>query len=690
MAQARVTDYFAQNKKGGVDRVLRSKRQKNEAAGEAVVLGGPAGTGGASRTARSRRKNADCPAAAGLELVEPSAIVQARASRSKRAAPDSGGDGEVAEGEIKSDTAAGSAGVSADGLPAGPEDNPPVGPPRTPKRSSSQAEFDLSSEVFCRRTGHSSAKKRARADADGEASAAGASGAVKKSARKKLLLLKDGETQEQVSGPTLQLASPLSVDKKVKNLVNRSAGSSPVCQRDGAGSGKPLSLEDMGALRARLQKIKERDQLVGRSHPASTPAPPAAELKARLDRARELGAKTQRRKEEKSAEVENELDPVESEKVPAYQRYHTLAQDVPPGLSLPYKYKMLAEMFRCLDTIVSILFNRSETATFAKVKQGVQDMMHKRFEESHVGQIKTVYPTAYTFRQEKNIPTFSDRVKQSSYQLTIEPVIDMEEKSDARPQLSASHLLERRRGFHQRLVTIVKEHHKAFLDSLTPPLSVPDDKLTRWHPRFNVDQVPNIPACELPQPPQVDRLTTAQEVLNKARSLMTPKMEKALANMALKTAESLGAADKQESSPKPAPATPSALRGVSQSLLERIRAKEAQKLQAMMTRDPQQEERLLMMSRLGELARILRNVFVAEKKPALIMELACNRVIASHRSLMTTGEMEKHLKLLSELTPEWLAIHPVRKDLYLKLNKNMDLNVVLEQLSQKAKAEERC
>lgn len=73
-----------------------------------------------------------------------------------------------------------------------------------------------------------------------------------------------------------------------------------------------------------------------------------------------------------------------------------------------------------------------------------------------------------------------------------------------------------------------------------------------------------------------------------------------------------------------------------------IRAKEAQKIQAAMTRNPAQEERLLMMSRLGELARILRNVFVAEKKPAMIMELACGRVTASYRSALSTGEQKRH------------------------------------------------
>ncbi len=49
---------------------------------------------------------------------------------------------------------------------------------------------------------------------------------------------------------------------------------------------------------------------------------------------------------------------------------------------------------------------------------------HRRFEESHLGKIKTVYPSAYTFRQEKNIPSFSATAKRSSYQLTVEPVIE--------------------------------------------------------------------------------------------------------------------------------------------------------------------------------------------------------------------------------------------------------------------------
>ncbi|XP_029623044.1 DNA replication factor Cdt1 [Salmo trutta] len=576
--------------------------------------------------------------------------------------------------------------------------------PRTPKRTSADAEFDIGSTVFTTTADHIIAKKRLRIGAKKHSIAAGTSPGrfkvVPKSVRKKLILFKDDEKETHpVVKDVPQVPYSLPVDKESKNLVNRSANHSPTGKPHVQGSSTPkeghktFSKEDAAALKFQLQKIKDQTR-EAENLPSTAPESTAPDLKTKLARVKELAAKAQHRKEERLAEArsteENNRPKTEDgDKLPAYQRYHTLAQDAPPGLTLPFKYKLLAGMFRSMDTIVGMLFNRSETVTFAKVKQGVQDMMHKRFEETHVGQIMTVYPTAYHFRQERNIPTFSATVKKSSYQLTVEPVIEAD-KSKA--VLAASRLLERRSIFHQNLVSIVKGHHKAFLAKLNPPIRVPDDKLTRWHPRFNVDEVPNVLPGELPQPPQgAEKLTTAQEVLDKARSMMTPKMEKALANVVLKTAEMVCV---KEQGPVPqtpvAPAeTHSALKGVSQSLLERIRAKEAQKLQAAMTRNPQQEERLVMMSRLGELARILRNVFVAEMKPALIMEVACNRMISSYRSAMNTGDMELHLRLLAELTPEWLTIHTIRKDFYLKLDKTMDLNVVLEKLKQKTKEEER-
>ncbi|MBZ3872173.1 DNA replication factor Cdt1 [Sciurus carolinensis] len=419
-----------------------------------------------------------------------------------------------------------------------------------------------------------------------------------------------------------------------------------------------------------------------------------SELQSCLQRARALGARAQalRASAQKAAEepstveVEGPAEQPCGEKAPAYQRFHALAQPGPPSLVLPYKYQVLAEMFRSMDTIVGMLHNRSETVTFAKVKQGVQDMIRRRFEEHNVGQIKTVYPESYRFRQERGIPTFRDGVRRSDYQLTIEPLLDPE--AGGPPQLTASQLLQRRQVFSRNLVERVREHHRAFLSSLNPPLAVPEDQLTRWHPHFNVDGVPDIEPAELPQPPTTEKLTTAQEVLARARSLMSPRMKKALSDMALRSAQPSSPGPPSPAMPATPPATPpSALRGVSQALLERVRAKEAQKQLAQMTRRPEQELRLQRLERLPELARVLRGVFVSERKPALTMGAACARMVGSCCAALSPGEMEQHLLLLAELLPDWLSLHHIRADTYIKLDKAADLTSITARLAHQARAE---
>ncbi|XP_008279720.1 DNA replication factor Cdt1 [Stegastes partitus] len=619
-----------------------------------------------------------------------------------------------------------------DGQPAVSNTTKPSSP-RTPKRTSADAQC----AVEAASSEHSTAKKRRPTEAAGRTAASVCEKVRRKSARKKLVLPKETAQAALQPIPCEVTQQPLAPAIPIRgqtagNQAKLQPNSSPQRSQDEnprRQTNKALCKEDIAAIKSRLQRIKKDAKEITSAassalastsssfssaclapndtappiHKAITPPTSDAELlKCTVAHAKELAAKAQRRRQERETQESKctETQTQDSTEQPAYQRYNTLAQDALPGLSLPYHYRVLAEMFRSMDTVVSMLYNRRETASFSKIKRGVQDMMHKRFEESHVGQIKTVFPEAYTFRQEKNNAPFNNSIKKGSYQLVVEPVI-LSGQNEARHVLSASRLLERRKIFHLNLISIVKQHHKAFLSSLVLPVSIPEDRLTRWHPRFNVDTVPAVQTSPLPQVPHADRLVTAQEVLDKARSLITPKMEKALVSLAAKTEDKATESNEpafqqkpaapQISTPSTAPAAqvPVALKGVSQSLLDRIRAKEAQKLHAAMTRNPTQEERLLMMSRLGELARILRNVFVAEKKTALIMEVACNRMVASYRSTLSTGEMEKHIRLLAEVAADWLTVHPVRKDFYLKLNKNMELSIVLDKLSNRLREEER-
>lgn len=50
-------------------------------------------------------------------------------------------------------------------------------------------------------------------------------------------------------------------------------------------------------------------------------------------------------------------------------------------------------------------------------------LFSRRFDEKHLGQIKTVLPTAYHFRQEKDLPSGTGG-KISDYQLTVDAVLD--------------------------------------------------------------------------------------------------------------------------------------------------------------------------------------------------------------------------------------------------------------------------
>lgn len=66
-------------------------------------------------------------------------------------------------------------------------------------------------------------------------------------------------------------------------------------------------------------------------------------------------------------------------KAPAYERFHSLAQpqEATVTLPLPYKYKVLGEVFNSCDTILNLMGQRKETCTFDKLKESVQQMSRK-------------------------------------------------------------------------------------------------------------------------------------------------------------------------------------------------------------------------------------------------------------------------------------------------------------------------
>ncbi|XP_016906619.1 DNA replication factor Cdt1 [Apis cerana] len=404
-------------------------------------------------------------------------------------------------------------------------------------------------------------------------------------------------------------------------------------------------------------------------------------------------------------------------KTPAYQQYLSLAESGTPALPLPYHYRFLAEAFRCLDTISAMLFNRKETITFKKLKPAIQELLRKNFTLEHLAQIKTIYPDAYNYCQEKH-RTFGSTSKQDKFELILTPFVEEKDgrntpdsddvlKTASEASMGPRILLERRRKFYNILLDKVKDEHEKFLLNLETPMHVPKEKIVRWHPEFDVESCKPIEQSDLPQPPHVEKITTAKDVLDKAKSLFNcgTRMEKALqrlaeAKMTSKTLSSekneVNNSTQTEESIKKInitvvdtpPITPisqnnhlsTALKGIPKALLEKVRAKQAAKALEAMTRTPNAEKEAVMYSRLPELVKILRNIFVAEKKGILTLEFVITKLENSFRAKLTSAELEEHIRLLCKLLPTWTSIHNVRKIDYLKLQKEIDLTKIVKRL----------
>ena len=213
---------------------------------------------------------------------------------------------------------------------------------------------------------------------------------------------------------------------------------------------------------------------------------------------------------------------------------------------------------------------------------------YRQFDEKNLGQMKTVYPKAFNFRQEKNIPGHYDKNRKHSYHLTVECRLEDDEekngktdtsvvekeKRETKTALNATTLIKRRKRFNRSLTDIAKEHHKTFLASLSPPLHIPDEKILRWHPAFALDLVPEIEAAPLPTPPIKETYTTAKDVLRVAQGRLTERVQTALAG-AGNSSEASDASDAREGkrvakTEENAQVNHPELRGVSAALLEKV------------------------------------------------------------------------------------------------------------------------
>ena len=300
-------------------------------------------------------------------------------------------------------------------------------------------------------------------------------------------------------------------------------------------------------------------------------------------------------------------------KLPAYQRYHTLSQPVNRSLALPLTYSRLLEVFRSTDTVVSMMFNKRERITLAKLAKNTTDIMNKKWTVEHLRKIICVFPQSYklSWRSNRMRPDIKELVVEPNMNYKRDLMSMFDETQPGEKQMTAATLVERRDMFRNGLVDIVKDYHEEFLASLDPPITADRTKLTRWHKDFNVDVLPDIDLASLPPNPDAPKVQ-GPDLVDKAQYFkVNPKLSDVLLDInstnrdhtypAPSPSKNLFSPQKSQASPmKPG------LEGLNPSLIAKIRAKEAAKAKLEMTRSEEKLEKIATLRKLPRLARLVK------------------------------------------------------------------------------------
>ena len=263
-----------------------------------------------------------------------------------------------------------------------------------------------------------------------------------------------------------------------------------------------------------------------------------------------------------------------------------------------------------------------------------------------------------------------------------------EEKVGLEEKMGPQAMVERKSLFRNSLVKIVKQHHKTFCSQLNPPISVDEKNLVRFHKDFNLDQCPPVTEAEFPEKPVVEVVTSAAQILEKSRALfeINPKLSESLASAAEK--KKVPEVTASSPAPAPPPAVRKDLQGLPQKLIDKILVKEAEKAAKDMLTDKSKEDKVRRLRRLPEIARLVKSVFISERKTALLTPIVLKKVVDSYPGQMSTDNMTKDLKYLVEVTSGFISFVSVQGKEYLKLNSAADINKVvgeLDKLFEKAK-----
>ncbi|PAA71206.1 hypothetical protein BOX15_Mlig005689g2, partial [Macrostomum lignano] len=343
-------------------------------------------------------------------------------------------------------------------------------------------------------------------------------------------------------------------------------------------------------------------------------------------------------------------------------------------LPLPSDLDVLRLQFDALEQMLVLVLGK-QLPTFDRLKDSVERMTRRSFDATRLGQIRTLYPGCYALRW---VPKSSVPVAPASrhatsggvgggissgHLLLVEPRLLQAGGAASAPKMSPQQQLERRAEFALRLYRYVAEQHRRFLldrgaDASKLPALM---SLSRWHPDFPLERVPAPAAAPAPPAPEAvadsARVTTARQALDQLRPALPDRLQRALEAAVTAAAAASPAASSPDSGgngkPKSKPPT-----GIDADLLARIRRRDAEATarRLLTRREPAVEAELRLLDKAPAAARALKIQCQADKRRAVPMSEAAERLARSQPGRLSESEADNLLRLLCRLCPAWASL----------------------------------
>lgn len=342
---------------------------------------------------------------------------------------------------------------------------------------------------------------------------------------------------------------------------------------------------------------------------------------------------------------------VEAVPVAAYDRFADLI--APAGqLRLPERFVLLQRIHNAIDCLVQLAADRDQPAIFHRLKRPAENIIGRYAPRpcspvltrrdvtlAHVQQLAGLLPGIWTFRA---VHVQHDGRRTASVALGFER------------RLQAADLVARRESVHKALLGAVHTAHRQFMADVLGAQVPAAARLRSWHPKFDLDAVPDpAPAELLPAP---------------AAAVAVP-------------AQIRGAIADTAALPAAAAAAPAAPAAKPQSLLDRIRQKEKVSQALDILADATHRAQHSELATLQEFAESLAFLFGTAGKSALLLGEITSKLVLGAKSAVAPEDIAARVRRLSALVPEWAQLVATAGVQMVRIDRRLPLKTVQVRLA---------